>query len=96
MSLIPRGRGAGQALQAQDPAIQIGAMATRVRRLFAQERDSALATAERIRRTVQSVGRSDIDAALGADASELTAAYVALKAFILTLDPDAEVPDLPE
>lgn len=89
------GRGNGNA-DPNAPLTQSSAMAQRVRRLFALERDTALVTAERIRRTVQGVGRSNINTELGDDAAELTAAYAALKTFILALDPDAEVPDLPE
>jgi hypothetical protein len=71
-------------------------MALRVRRLFAMERDNAMAAADRIRRTVVRVGRGNVDTELGDDAAELVTAYAALKTFILALDPDAEVPDLPE
>ena len=68
----------------------------RIRRLLVNERDSAMATADRICRTVTGVGRADLDTDLGADAADLVTVYAALKTFILTLDPDAEVPDLPE
>lgn len=93
-----RGNGNGPPAE-RDPNAPIthtSAMTRRVRRLFAMERDNALAAAERIRRSIQAVGRSNIDTELGDDAAELITAYAALKAFILTLDPDAEVPDLTE
>jgi hypothetical protein len=67
----------------------------RIRRLLIQERDSALHTAERIRRTLELVGRGNVEAELGDEAADLANDYAALKAFILAVDPDADVPDLP-
>ena len=92
MPIIPEHIGPRNDNGPVDPA---EASTLRIRRLFNGELSSARTTAERIRRSVESVGRAAVDADLGSDAADLVAAYVALKAFILVLDPDAEVPDLP-
>lgn len=71
------------------------AILVRLRQIFLQDRDAALAMAERIRYLVRNTGRAQLEAALGPDAAELQQVYDALKTYILTIDETATVEDLP-
>lgn len=69
--------------------------ANRIRNVFLRDLDSAKATQSKLFRLVSRHGRRKIKAALGADGKDLGATYTALKTYIETLDPTANVPDLP-
>lgn len=67
-----------------------------VRRMLATHRDASLVVAQRIRRVIERVGRTEVNTALGDEAQDLVATYEALRTFVLTIDPNADFPNLPE
>jgi hypothetical protein len=69
-------------------------VAGRIRTMFCRDLAASLVAAQKLRQAVARHGKSAIETALGADGAELDTAYAALKTYILTLDPTADVPDL--
>lgn len=67
----------------------------RLRNMFCRDIEAAKSTQKKIYALVQQNGRAAVEAALGADGTELVPCYAALKAYIETLDSTASIPDLP-
>lgn len=68
--------------------------ANRLRMIFCRDLESSMVTLRRVQQIVKKHGRTEVEAALGEDGSTLLATYEALKTYILSLDPSADVPDL--